>query len=71
MFKIIFKYDHESNFSVDCEWSDWQDGECSKSCEGGNRTSTRFKIVEEMYNGTCEGHSTYTEECNMQECPGI
>ena len=58
--------------SVDCQWADWQTGECSKKCEGGIRTNKRGKFQEELYGGkTCEGNSTFEEECNVQECPGI
>ncbi len=55
---------------MECIWSKWENGECSKTCGGGNRTNTRVKIVEEMHDGICEGDPTVIEECNMQECPG-
>ena len=59
--------------AVDCEWNDWQIGECSKTCESGWRTNFRTKKVEEV-NGTddvgiCEGSATMQEECNMHVCP--
>ena len=56
--------------SVDCEWRDWQYGECTQTCGGGMRTNTRTKRVEESFGGVCVGESTAIEECNTQKCPG-
>merc|ERR1712136_358172 len=36
---------------VDCEWRDWQYGECTKTCGGGKRTNTRSKRIEESFGG--------------------
>lgn len=55
---------------MDCEWSDWQTGECSVTCGGGSRTNSRSKTVEEKYNGVCIGEPTAQEGCNDQHCPG-
>ena len=33
--------------AIDCEWNDWQIGECSKTCGGGSRTNSRTKEIEE------------------------
>ena len=56
---------------VDCDWDDWQVGECDKSCGGGLFTKNRVPKVDEQYGGeACTGRSTVTESCNIQECPG-
>ena len=56
---------------LNCEWDDWQIGECSKTCGGGSRTNSREKKVEEVNGGKeCAGSSTFTESCNIQECSG-
>ena len=56
---------------INCEWDDWQIGDCSKSCGGGTLTKTRTKKVLEKNGGKeCPGSSTFTESCNIQECPG-
>ena len=53
-----------------CEWNDWQFGECSVSCGGGTRVDTRTKAKEEAYGGTCEEDGNQREvECNIEECP--
>ena len=54
----------------DCEWSEWQLGECSKSCDGGIRTNTRTKTIEEVNGGVCEGGEITEETCNTESCPG-
>ena len=53
-----------------CEWSEWQIGECSKSCNGGIRTNTRTKKKEALNGGVCEGGETMEETCNAESCPG-
>ena len=59
--------------AVDCEWNDWQEGECSVTCAGGLRTNTRTKKVVESDGtddvGVCEGEPTMEEECNTEACP--
>lgn len=60
-----------TKFVVDCQWSDWQIGECSVPCGGGTRTNNRSKIVEEKNEGSaCTGEPTEREDCNYQNCPG-
>jgi hypothetical protein len=54
---------------IDCEWSDWQIGECSKTCGGGSRSKSRTKKIEESNGGVCGGDATIQEDCNTQECP--
>ena len=56
---------------VDCEWNDWIHSPCSKTCGGGTRTNLRTKRIEEQLGGICSGKSTSTDECNIEECPGI
>ena len=59
------------HISVDCEWDDWQIGECDEPCGGGFRTKTRVPKVDEKHGGNvCIGHSKINESCNIQECPG-
>ena len=55
---------------IDCEWNEWQIGECSKTCGGGTRSNNRTKKVEEMHGGICEGESAVSESCLTQDCPG-
>ena len=55
---------------VDCEWGEWELGDCSKSCGGGIRLNYREKTVHEMFGGKCEGYPTFEEHCNPQNCPG-
>ena len=57
---------------VDCIWDKWQVGECSKSCDGGERQITRLRKVEASHGGNdCEGPSNITESCNVEGCPGV
>ena len=59
-------------FIVDCEWNDWDIGECSVSCGGGRKSSTRSKRIVERYGGlACAGNSTKEESCNEHHCPGM
>ena len=56
---------------VDCEWDEWQVGECDKVCGGGLLTKTRVSKMDEKHGGkACTGHSSVTESCNVHECPG-
>ena len=36
---------------VNCEWDEWNEGECSKQCGGGKRTNTRAPRVNAAYGG--------------------
>jgi hypothetical protein len=56
------------SYLVDCEWNDWETGECSKTCGGGSRTNSRTKETEEAFGGVCEGDPSMEEECNVQAC---
>ena len=60
----------DAQISVNCEWNDWQYGECSKTCGGGYRTNNRTKRIEEAFGGVCDGESTAIEDCNKISCPG-
>ena len=56
---------------VHCEWDEWKLGECSKTCGGGERTKTRREKVSSAHGGNeCEGLTSITESCNVEECPG-
>ena len=57
--------------SVDCEWGQFEIGECSQTCGGGMRTNTRSHIVTAEHGGLeCLGPDAVNETCNNQECPG-
>ena len=56
---------------VDCQWSSWSQGRCSKGCGGGQRTNSRHKWVNEEYGGTCSGQSNFIDSCNTHPCPGM
>ena len=52
---------------VDCEWSDWTNSPCSKSCGGGQIIKKRQKIKEEV-DTTCYGEPMAFEDCNTAKC---
>merc|ERR1719324_1257762 len=56
-------------FIEDCEVGEWQPGECSVECAGGERTLTR-EVVTPASNGGAECPIMLEKEpCNMQPCP--
>merc|ERR1719443_1451676 len=56
-------------FIEDCEVGEWQEGECSVECGGGERTLTR-EVVTPASNGGAECPIMIEKEpCNMQPCP--
>merc|ERR1719352_889044 len=56
-------------FIEDCEVGEWQPGECSVECAGGERTLTR-EVVTPASNGGAECPVMIEKEpCNMQPCP--
>ena len=58
-------------FIVDCQWDEWMEGQCSKTCGGGTQIDTRREKIKAAYGGEeCFGPSNVTKECNTQECPG-
>ena len=67
----IFHVDFVLWISVDCEWEEWKEGECSNECGGGLRTNTRV-VKQKAENGgmECSGYSNVTELCNTEHCPG-
>ena len=57
-------------YPVDCEWNEWQIGECSVTCGEGTRYKIRTKKVKEENGGTCEGETTALAPCTEEDCPG-
>ena len=58
------------SYIVDCVWSDWIIGICSKTCGGGSRTNIRKEKVSSAHGGNvCKGPSSELEACNIHECP--
>merc|ERR1719160_905936 len=57
------------DFREDCEEGDWQIGECSEECGGGERTNTREIISPARAGGAECGVLLEKESCNMQPCP--
>merc|ERR1719331_1872158 len=56
-------------FIQDCEVGEWQPGECSVECAGGELTITR-EIVTPASNGGAECPVMQAKEaCNLQPCP--
>ena len=56
---------------VDCEWDEWEVGDCSKSCGVGSRVNVRTVKVNSSNGGKdCQGLSNIQENCNIFECPG-
>ena len=53
---------------IDCQWSPWTIGSCSKTCGVGMRINTRAKVMVERNGGTCSGFATMTESCNNADC---
>ena len=55
---------------VNCEWGDWNIGDCSKTCGEGTRTNTRVPDILAEHGGVeCDGEASIEEECNIQNCP--
>ena len=57
---------------VNCDWTDWTTGSCSKTCGGGFQLKRRTKVNSEHGGKDCEGDSfsVETESCNLNKCPG-
>ena len=56
---------------MDCEWNDWDFGECSVTCGGGTRTDKRTLKTKEMNGGFCDAMGGQREtSCNTIGCPG-
>ena len=59
--------------TVHCEWNEWHNGECSKSCGEGSRNKFRTIKVKDQHGGDecLDEDSVFEgESCNVQECPG-
>ena len=55
---------------VDCQWTEWQYGSCSRSCGSGKQVILRTEKVKSKNGGRpCFGSSTRTEACYLQDCP--
>jgi hypothetical protein len=65
----LYQMQSYNPFIEDCEVGEWQPGECSVECGGGERTLTR-EIVTPASNGGAECPVMIEKEpCNMQPCP--
>merc|ERR1719191_210546 len=65
----LFQMQSYNPFIEDCEVGEWQPGECSVECGGGERTITR-EVVTPASNGGAECPPMIeTEPCNLQPCP--
>lgn len=61
-------------YLVNGGWSSWFGwSECSKSCDGGNRSRVRFcdNPHPEPDGQVCVGSDTGVGNCNEDSCPGI
>jgi hypothetical protein len=65
----LFQFQSYNPFIQDCEVGQWEPGECSVECAGGERDVTR-KVVTESQNGGAECPPMLEKEaCNPQACP--
>ena len=63
--------DETRNCAVDCQWGEWNMGECSYKCGGGTRMYTRTERIKADNGGKpCTGVSNTTEPCNLAPCEG-
>ena len=58
-----------ANCPINCQWAEWVEGDCTKTCGTGSRTNTRTKSEVEAHGGTCFGQPTVVVECNTNQCP--
>ena len=56
------------NSLVDCQWSEWHNTRCSKSCGEGTWTKKRTSEVQDH---ACRGTQQFLETCNERPCPSI
>ena len=57
-------------YSADCIWSEWNLGECSANCDGGNRIDARTKQGDDLNGGQCDPMiEKRTVSCNTESCP--
>merc|ERR1719502_1218290 len=65
----LYQMQSYNPFIEDCEVGEWQPGECSVECAGGERVLTR-EVVTPAANGGAECPPMIeVEPCNMQPCP--
>merc|ERR1719214_427965 len=65
----LYQMQSYNPFIEDCEVGEWQPGECSVECAGGERTITR-EVVTPASNGGAECPPMIeVEPCNLQPCP--
>merc|ERR1719311_2050999 len=65
----LYQMQSYNPFIEDCEVGEWQPGECSVECAGGERVLTR-EVVTPASNGGAECPIMLEKEpCNMQPCP--
>merc|ERR1719426_401995 len=65
----LYQMQSYNPFIEDCEVGEWQPGECSVECGGGERTLMR-EVVTPASNGGAECPIMIEKEpCNMQPCP--
>merc|ERR1719420_656511 len=62
----LYQMQSYNPFIEDCEEGDWQIGECSEECGGGERTNTREIISPARAGGAECGVLLEKESCNMQ-----
>ena len=57
---------------VDCKWSSYGDwSECSATCGGGKRSSSRAVLQQALDGGEdCVGKVNRIDICNIDPCPG-
>merc|ERR550537_206399 len=65
----LYQMQSYNPFIQDCEVGEWQPGECSVECGGGERTNTREIISPARAGGAECGVLLEKESCNMQPCP--
>jgi len=59
-------------YQVDCKWSSYGNwSECSATCGGGSRSSSRAVLQPALDGGKdCVGDAHQIEKCNSDPCPG-
>merc|ERR1719247_2600977 len=64
----LFQIQGENPLIVDCEVTEWQEGECSAECAGVIRQLTRTVVTMPQGGSECPP-LVETETCNTQSCP--
>ena len=54
--------------TLDCEFGDWLESACSKSCGGGYKLHTREIVKEAQDHGVCVGDRHKVSHCNEASC---